>query len=254
MNRKLLMYFIISGLMIFGIYISVYIYGWEYRSKVFEVNFFSLNKGRAIFIRTPDNKTILVGGGQNSDTIRSLTKVMPFYSKKIDYIFVPSATPAQIGGLIEIIDRYEIDEIFMPKIMATSTVLTQLMKGIRNKKIHIEEIERGDEKDIGSLNVKVLFPSGDYKFNKTSLPELGLSFEYKNTSLYLIGNLSKTIQKDIAKDMQISDKENIVEYYNTATDSKVSKELMNIIKPKFVFSTKEKSTSWFSDGFSWIKK
>lgn len=254
MNRKLLMYFIISGFMIFGIYISVYIYGWEYRGEVFEVNLFSLNKGRAIFIRTPDNSTILVGGGQNSDTIRSLTKVMPFYSKKIDYVFVPSATPAQIGGLIEILDRYEIGDVIMPKNISTSTVLTQLMKGIRKKKIHVEEVERGDQKDVGGLIVRVLFPSDDYKFNKTSLPELGLSFEYKNTSLYLIGNLSKTIQKDIAKDMQISDKENIVEYYNTAVDSKVSKELINMIKPKFVFSTKEKSTSWFSDGFSWIKK
>lgn len=254
MNRKLLMYFIISGLMIFGIYISVYIYGWEYRGEVFGVNFFSLNKGRAIFIRTSDNSTILVGGGQNSDTIRELTKVMPFYSKKINYVFVPSATPAQIGGLIEILDRYEIGEIFIPKVIATSTVLNKLMKEIREKKIHIEEVERGDEKDIGGLNVKILFPSGDYKFNKTSLPELGLSFEYKDTSLFLIGNLSKTIQKDIAKGMVINSKENIVEYYNTATDSRVSKELINMIKPKFVFSTKEKSIRWTSDGFFWIKK
>ena len=93
----------------------IYIYKWESREKVFEINFFSLNRGRSIFLRTPKNKTILIGGGQNTDTIRELTKVMPFYNRNIDYVFIPSATPAQIGGLIEIVDRYKIEEIFLTK-------------------------------------------------------------------------------------------------------------------------------------------
>ena len=114
--------------------LGLYVYKWEYRKLFLEIYFFSLERGRAIFIRTPQNKTILIGGGQNSEVIRGITKVLPFYSRKIDLVIAPAATPAQIGGLIEVIERYEIDEIVFPKIMSTSTVFTQLTREIKKRK------------------------------------------------------------------------------------------------------------------------
>lgn len=232
--------------------LGFYIYHWEYREAILEVHFFSLNKGRAVFIRTPENKTILVGGGQNSEVIRELTSAMPFYRRTIDTVVIPSAVPAQIGGFIEVIDRYEVNEILMPKIMATSTVLTELMKEVRRKKIHVEEVEKGDEINIEkSVTLKVLFPYEDFKFNKTSLPELGLVIEYDKTSAYLLGNLSKTIQKDISKEVQVKHDQNIVEFYHSMADGKVSEDLLEIISPLFNWNTKEKTTRAISDGFSW---
>lgn len=231
--------------------LGLYIYAWEYRKPLLEVDFFSLNKGRAIFVRTPMNKTILIGGGQNSETIREITKQMPFYSKKIDTVIIPSATAAQIGGLIEIVDRYEIEEILIPKMLSTSTVLTQLMKEVRKNKIHVEEVERGDTIEIeNDLSFEILFPYEEFKFNKTSLPELGLAILYKDTGVYLMGNLSKTIQKDIAQNLSVTTK-NILEYYHSATDTKVSPDLVEKLDPKFTFSTKEKSMRWISDGLGW---
>lgn len=242
--------FFILGIISLGLYV----YAWEYRKPLVEVDFFSLNKGRAIFVRTPMNKAILIGGGQNSETIREITKQMPFYSKKIDTVIIPSATAAQIGGLIEIVDRYEIEEILIPKVLATSTVFTEVMKEIRKNKIHVEEVERGDTIEIeNDLSFEILFPYEEFKFNKTSLPELGMALIYKKTAVYLMGNLSKTIQKDITQNLKAQTKENLLEYYHSMTDTKTSSELLEIIDPKFTFSTKEKSTKWTSDGEVWIK-
>ena len=217
----------------------------------FEIYFFSLNKGRSIFIRTPENKTVLVGGGQNSEVIREITRATPFYSRKIDYVFIPSALPTQIGGLIEVVDRYEIEEIIMPKYIATSTVLSLLLKDIRKKKIHIEEVERGDKIKIGGVEFEVLFPFKDFKFNKSSLPELALQISFKRTSAYLLGSLSKTIQKDILSKTEIKEGKNVIEFYNSMSDSKVSDELVKRINPEFIFSTKEKTLHLISDGDSW---
>jgi competence protein ComEC len=242
---------IITLLLLIGL--GFYVYDWEYREPVFEVNFFSLNRGRAIFIRSPENKTILIGGGQNSEVIRELTKVMPFYNKHIDYIVIPSATPAQIGGLIEILDRYDVEQIIQGKYMATSTVLSLLEKKIRKKKIHVEEVESGDEIEIGSLKIKIFFPNKDFKYNKTSLPELALQVEYKNTAVFLMGSLSKTIQKNIARDFATSTTSNLLEYYHSGIDSRVSDLLIDKIQPEFMFTTKERSLEWISDGEEWVK-
>lgn len=234
--------------------ISFYIHYWEYRKPVLEIYFFSLNKGRSIFIRTPENMTILIGGGQNSEVIRELTKVMPFYSRKIDKVIIPSAVQAQIGGLIEIVNRYNVDEIIMPKILATSTALSELIKVVQKKKIHIEEVEKGNEIKLEKdFKINVLFPYSDYKFNKSSLPELGFLISYLSDKAYFIGNLSKTIQKDISKNLENLNN-NIVEFYNNGGDTKVSSELIDKIKPKYIWNTKEKTIHFVSNGEGWIRE
>jgi|GEM_PF-3096267 len=235
--------------------LGIYLYNWEYRDPVLEMHFFSLTRGRSIFIRTPSSKTILVGGGQTSETIRELTKVMPFYERRIDYLVIPSAAPAQIGGLVEILDRYEIGEVVMPKIMATSTAFEALERKIRKQKIHVEEVERGEMIEIeDGVKATILFPYESFKFNKTSLPELGLSISYGSTTAYLLGNLSKTVQKDILKNMELPTTQNIVEFYHGATPAKVSPELLEKIDPYFTFSTKEKTTRVVSDGETWKRE
>lgn len=234
-------------------YLGYYIYKWEFQIEDLRVNFFSLNRGRAIFITTPHKKHILIGGGQNSLTIREITRSMPFYRRTIDLLIIPSAYPAEIGGLIEIIDRYKVEEVMMPRIMSTSTVLTLLLKEIRKQNIHIKEVERGDGVELeGDLSLEVLFPYKDFKYNKTSLPELGLGIVYGKTEVYLMGNLSKTIQKDIAKNMATSTTENLVEFYNSGNEKIISPDLLHKINPKFIFSKNEKSQDWLSDGEVWI--
>src|SRR3989344_294445 len=240
--------YIIIAIAVLAVFLGVYIYKWEYRKPVLEIDFFSLNKGRSVFMRTPGNQTILIGGGQNSEAIKGITSAMPFYERKIDYVIVPNAVPAQIGGLIEIVDRYEIENIIMPKTIATSTVLSQLLREVRKNKIHTIEVERGDNIEIeDGLIMKILFPYESFKFNKTSLPELGIEVAYKNASAYLLGALSKTIQKDIMNNFEINEGENIVEYYHSMTDSKLSAELLQKINPQYIFSTKEKSMRLVSD-------
>jgi competence protein ComEC len=251
-KRKILVLFLLGSLVSMS-FLSIYIYKWESREKVFEINFFSLNRGRSIFLRTPKDKTILIGGGQNTDTIRELTKVMPFYNRNIDYIFIPSAAPAQIGGLIEIVDRYKIEEIFLTKNMSTSTVLKNLKDKIKKNNIHIKEIELSDQIEIDGIVFNVIFPDQNFKFNKTSIPELALNISYGSTTLYLFGNLSKTIQKSISKNIKNGGQENIIEFYHSGTDTKVGNNLIEKIKPKYIFNTKEKTTRWISDGLFFKK-
>lgn len=237
----------------------IYYVKWEYRGKLFEINFLSLNRGRGIFIRTPMNKTILIGGGQSSQIIKEITNLTPFYNRVIDYVIIPSSNKNQIGALIDIINRYEIGEIIISKDIATSTVLDVVNREIIRNKIGIKKVEFNEIIKIeNNFDIKVIFPYPNFKFNKTSLPELGLQINYLNTSLYLIGNLSKAIQKYIAKNIDNSPRsgveQSIIEFYNSASESKVSKELLNKIKPKFTFTTKEKTMHLISDGNIWLVK
>ena len=102
--------------------------------------------------------------------------------------------------------------------------------------------------------MEILFPYKDFKYNKTSLPELGIVVRFKNTNAYLLGNLSKTIQKDIAKNIEVGKQKNISEYYHSMTDSKLDPNLFEKINSEFIFSTNEKTMLLVSDGEEWTLK
>ncbi len=239
------------------IYLSFYIYRFEFRKPLLEINFLSSSRSRSIFIKTPKGKNILIGAGDKG-VIRNITDLIPFYKRKIDHIFISSSLPNQIFGLIDILKRYEVDKVYMSEIFSTSTALEQINKIIKDKKIEIIKIKKDDQINVDNIKIEVIFPSLDFKFNKTSLPELGLLISYKDTDAYLLGNLSKTIQKNIYKNLidksnskEIDQKDNIVELFNSGVENKKSKDLFNLINPKYIQTTKTKTTTWFSNGSSW---
>ncbi len=222
--------------------VGFYIARYEFREPMLEVYFFNLNKGRSIFLYGPDGKTILIDGGQNGEVIRELSKILPFYRRRIDVVIVTSALPKNVGGLSEVLDRYEVNKIIEPTLMGTSTALQLFQKTAKKKKVPIEKVEKGDSFAIDSMQFKVLFPDPDFKYNKSSLPELVLQVDYKDTTLVFLGDSSKTIQKSFIKDLE---KIYLVEFAHGATKSRVSADLVSKLQPEVTVSAKREETLKF---------
>src|SRR4051812_38770310 len=144
----------------------------ELRQPTFEVYFFKLNRGRSIFMRTPSGQTILIDGGQNSEVIRELTKVLPFYRRQIDVVIATRADPKNVGGLIDVLKRYSVGKIYEPSVMGTSTALDAFLQTAHQKGIHIEKLSKGDQFAIDSVQFRIIFPDPLFSFNKSNIPEL----------------------------------------------------------------------------------
>ncbi len=219
-----------------------YVYKWEFREPVFEVHFFYLNRGHAVFLRTPQGKTILIDGGQNGEVIRELTKVFPFYRRRIDRVLVTSVEPKNIGGLSEVLERYEIEKIVEPTLLGTSTAQEAFEKGVRKKGIPVEIVKKGDQFVIDGVTFEVLFPDPHFSYNKTSVPEMLLKVSNNSTSFVLLGDSSRTIQKALSKEL---DKVHLVEFAHGATKSRVSAELLEKLNPEVIVSSKREETLRF---------
>lgn len=244
---------------VLSVIICVFYYINQNKNNNLEIYFSNLKRGRAVLIKTNDNKYILYGAGQNTEVIRLLTKHLPFYKRKVDYVFLPSANQNQIGGMIDIIDRYEIGQVYMPETFSTSTVLSIVLDKINKKKINLIKVGEGEEIIINdNLKIKILFPNNSFKYNRSSLPELVIGINYKNTNIILFGNISKTIQKYIfqshIKNNDYKKESTIIEYYNSMPDTKMSKEILEYLKPKYIFNTKSKNINLISDGERWYEE
>src|SRR3989344_4405648 len=243
---------IISATIFISSFFVWYILSISSSSGKLEIYFLKLNRGHAVFIRTPKNENILINGGQNSEIIKELTRILPFYERRIDILIMTSAEHRNVGGLVDIIKRYEVKKIIEPILLATSTALYVFEDVLRNKNISVEKVGKGDTFFTKEFKFHVLFPDLDFKYNKTSRKEMVLLMEYGSTTMLLLGNVSKTIQKSfITEPLFHSTKIDIVEYDHSAINSNTSEELFSKLNPEYVIirrNLKSKANSFLIEG------
>ncbi len=213
-------------------------------------------KGKpSIFIWTPNDERILINGGANSDIIRNLTSILPFYSRRIDTVIVTSDDENDVTGLVDVISRYNVGKVIIPKITAeslgfslastTDQIYEILLDKVNQLKIPIKEVERGDiimTNTNTKLNAEVLFPVDQFKYSKSSLPEMVLKISYGNTSILLLGNVGLKAQKSLIASTRTEfnncssnclTSDVLVVSHNFSTSS-LSASLINAVHPKYL--------------------
>ena len=242
MKRKNVVIISILGFFIGSSMLCLYVFHWERRPPIFEIYFFYLNRGHSVFIRTPHGKTILIDGGQNSAVIGELTKVFPFYRRHLDLVFTTSALAKDSGGLSDVLRRYDVGKIIEPKLMGTSTAREAFERIAVQKHIQIERVQKGDSFEIDMVKFRILFPDPDFRYTKSSLPELVLEIDYKDSSLVLLGEISTAIQKKLSSELGHV---HLIEFSHGATKSRVSADLLQKLRPEVIVSSKREKTLRF---------
>lgn len=225
-------------------------YAWvqQDRPAVLEVYVFALKSGRSIFIRTPEDKRILIDGGSNSEVIAELTKILPFYSRRIDTVIVTNTEGKNVSGLIDVLNRYRVDRVFIPKLtlqnlhIASSTdqVYVSLLQTLDEMKVSVTEIVAGDLLKLGENVIgKILFPVPEsvFDYSKASAPEVLVDVSFDSTSVLLLGSASIKVQKYLVSSGSLHHSDALI-VSNNASASNLVFQVVDIMRPKFIVYSK----------------
>ena len=224
-----------------------YVWHEDHRPPILEIYFFTLKSGRSIFIRTPEDKRILIDGGADASVIRELTGILPFYSRRIDTIVSTGTDGKNVSGLIDVMDRFNIERAFIPAVTDVSLGFASTSDGIYFafldslylKKIAVHELKAGDRIDLdGKVSAEVLFPvpTEIFAYLKASSPELALRISYASTSAALLGAASRKVQKYIASTSASG--VNLLAVSQSADPADMPAELINALQPEFLIYSK----------------
>lgn len=226
--------------------IAAYAWKEENRPKLLEIHALNLKSNVSFFLRTPDDRRIIIDGGVNSEIVRSVTKILPFYSRRIDSLILTSNSAKNASGFIDILKRYDVGEVYMPAVtlqsigLSTSSdqIYDSFLDLLKEKGIEPKMIKEGDRlKFDDTVNANVIFPAEErnFQYSKASAPELMLKIKHADNVFTLIGHATLKIQKYLVVEAERSD---LLFIANNASPDNIDASLMDKVHPKYLIYSK----------------
>ncbi len=183
-------------LLLVVINIFIYFYINNISEAKLTVAFLDVGQGDAIFIEAPTGLQMLIDGGANNKVLGELGKLMPFYDRSIDVVLATHADQDHIGGLVEVLKRFDVGIFVRTGATSSSAVYAELERVIREKNIKEEIISEIKIISLGDgVELDILFPNQEVSSWEKNEASIVSKLVYGQNSFLLTGDAPKISEK-----------------------------------------------------------
>lgn len=177
-----------------------------------------------------DGHYMVIDGGDNGDADTIVSYLEEQGVKKLDVVVGTHPHEDHIGSLDAVINNFDVDAVYMPKIMHTSKTFEDVLDAISNKGLKIKAPNPGDTFYFNGLEVEVHGPQQEYSdFNNNSIV---LKVTAGETKFLFTGDAEALAEEDILNaghDVQADVLK--VGHHGSSTSS--SQEFLQAVSPDF---------------------
>ncbi len=130
----------------------------ENKNEKTKIIFLDVGQGDAALIDAGNNTQILIDGGDGKDILNKLGEHLPFYDRKIELVIMTHPDKDHLGGLVEVLKYYEVEQILETGIKCEKTICEEWDKLITEKNIPVKYAEFGQRIETGNIEMSVLYP------------------------------------------------------------------------------------------------
>jgi competence protein ComEC len=189
------------------------------------VVFFDVGQGDSALIKTHLGHYILIDGGEGSNILEKMGQEIPFYRKDIDLVVLTHAHADHLGGLIKVLEKYQVSNILWNGVVGESSLSSKWLREISDRETIIAQ--SGQRIKAGDFLIDVLYPFYPLKendFKDLNLTSVVLKASYKGKSFLFTGDIyQETEKKLIEKEEFCSDKKQEVKCQGMDLESNVLK-------------------------------
>lgn len=218
------------------VFFLISIFFWPtYKNFLFQsqVVFLNIGQGDATLFKLPNQQVVLVDGGPDNLILRRLGEELPFYVKKIDYIFISHWHDDHVVGLIEVMRRFQVRVLLYASDLEISNVGKILLEEARLQNIKIFSIQQSGTINVSSscqlsfvnpflLNIK----NND---NNSLIIKLGCN----NRTFLLSGDNEKGVEEGLIKS-NLNLKTDIFKASHHGSKTSNQKYFLEKIQPQFI--------------------
>jgi beta-lactamase superfamily II metal-dependent hydrolase len=120
-----------------------------------KVHFINVGQGDSILVDLGETEVLIDGGDKLPGVVPYLND---FVDGALEVMVVTHPHADHIGGLIGVLDSFEVDEIWLNGDTSTSETYSQFMSAVNSEGAQVYEARRGDTIQVGDLAFNVLHP------------------------------------------------------------------------------------------------
>ena len=156
------------------------------------VAFLDIGQGDAIFIEAPNGSQVLIDGGPNQKVLSELSKVMPFYDRSIDVVIATHPDADHIGGLPEVLARYDIEYVFDSASASDTGVYKEWTSSVEKENARYTHVFRGTRILLGeNARLDILYPFPGQISEDANNMSVVAKLIYGKTCFILTGDLER---------------------------------------------------------------
>ena len=160
------------------------------------IDFIDVGQADSILIRNQD-KTMLIDAGTNEAGETVVTYLQNLGITQIDYLIGTHPHEDHIGGLDDVINHFNIGQIYMPKIETTTKTFEDVLDAIENKNLTVTSPNKGDKIEIGQA-VGTFMTDPILDKDNLNLSSLVLRLEFGNNSFLFMGDAEEENEEKIS--------------------------------------------------------
>ena len=173
------------------------------------------------------NQSALIDAGNNEDGENVVNFIKSKGITKLNYVIGTHPHEDHIGGLDNVINKIDVDKIYLPEIQTNTKTYEDVLQAIQNKNQKINSFKQGNKFTIGNAKLEVMTDSILDK-NNLNLSSNIIRMEFNGTSFLFTGDAEEENEKTIKWPQT-----DILKVGHHGSTTSTSQNFLNQLKPKY---------------------
>lgn len=178
----------------------------QHVSGKLKVHFLDVGQGDSEFIELPNGKTMLIDAGVPDRGSGVVSYIKKLGYSKIDYLVATHPHSDHIGGMTDVVNAFNIGEVYMPRTSSSDTPTTKvyknLLSAISKKGLKITTAKAGVTMfSSSSLSAVMVAPNGT-NYNDLNQYSAVIKLTFGNNKFLFTGDAGNVSEAEIKSDVK----------------------------------------------------
>ena len=201
------------------------------------IDFIDVGQADSILVRNQD-KVMIIDAGTNEAEETVVNYLKNLGITKIDYLIGTHPHEDHIGGLDDVINNFDIGQIYMPKIETTTKTFEDVLEAIENKNLTVTAPNKGDKIELGQT-VGEFMTEPILDKDNLNVSSLVLRLEFGNTSYLFMGDAEEENEETIHWP-----KTDVLKVGHHGSSTSSSESFLEQVQPKYAIIMAGKDNSY----------
>ncbi len=213
-------------------------------SSEFEIIFLDVGQGDSILIKTAQGGIGIIDAGPESNILPSLYNNLSYFERKIDFLIATHADADHVSGILEILDRFEVKNLYLPLSKKDTEIFEAIVNKANQFNINSYILNKNTDFYFDGLNFDILWPNestaGISDINDESY---AINISTNKFSLLTMGDLSNLFELEAAKALKNKDID-VLKVSHHGSASSTGMDLLDLVTPELAVVSAGKNNSY----------